>query len=100
MPGSRLHEPIPTHRTAGKDDSKKTHPAHHAGAFMSRPSLRADVMRPSALGANEIAVWRQMQAETPSLHRAFFSPGFALACEHAIGRVYVAVLHDKTGIRG
>jgi CelD/BcsL family acetyltransferase involved in cellulose biosynthesis len=67
---------------------------------MSGRSLRADVMRPSALGAGEIAVWHRMLDETPSLRRAFFSPNFALACERATGRAYVAVLHDGAGIRG
>jgi CelD/BcsL family acetyltransferase involved in cellulose biosynthesis len=67
---------------------------------MSGPSLRADIMRPSALGVNEIAIWHRMLDETPSLQRAFFSPSFALACERATGRAYVAVLHDGSGIRG
>jgi CelD/BcsL family acetyltransferase involved in cellulose biosynthesis len=62
--------------------------------------LRADVMRPSRLGASELAVWRQMQEQLPSLHRAFLSPTFAQACERANGRAYVAVLHEAGTIRG
>ena len=62
--------------------------------------LKGEVMRPSALGAAETAAWRQMQAQSPSLRRAFLSPSFALACERASSRAYVAVLHDGSGIRG
>jgi hypothetical protein len=39
-------------------------------------------------------------AGSRSLQRAFFSPTFALACERAIGRTYVVVLHDDASIRG
>jgi CelD/BcsL family acetyltransferase involved in cellulose biosynthesis len=41
-----------------------------------------------------------MQAQSPSLQRAFLSPTFAQACERANGRSYVAVLHDAGVIRG
>lgn len=60
--------------------------------------LRADVLRPSELGASETAAWRDMQATLPSLQRAFFTPTFALACERAHGRAYVAVLHAGSTI--
>ncbi len=74
--------------------------AGFAGEF-KRPSARrksicGEVMRPSALGASEIALWHQMQAQTRSLQRAFF----ALACERATGRAYVLILDDGSTIRG
>ena len=62
--------------------------------------LRADVLRPSALGAPELAAWQQMQARWPALQRAFLTPQFALACEQANGRAYVAVLHHDGALRG
>jgi CelD/BcsL family acetyltransferase involved in cellulose biosynthesis len=67
---------------------------------MTETDLRGEVMRPSALGAGETVAWRQMLAGSRSLQRAFFSPTFALACERAIGRTYVVVLHDGGSIRG
>lgn len=62
--------------------------------------LRADVLRPSALGAVELAAWQQMQAQWPPLQRAFLTQRFALACEYANGRAYVAVLHEAGVVRG
>ena len=62
--------------------------------------LRADVLRPSALGAVELARWQQMQARWPVLQRAFLAPQFALACEQANGRACVAVLHHGGAVRG
>jgi CelD/BcsL family acetyltransferase involved in cellulose biosynthesis len=63
-------------------------------------ALRAEVVRPSTLGASERAQWHEMQAQSPSLQRAFLSLTFAQACERANGRAYVAVLHDAGAIRG
>jgi CelD/BcsL family acetyltransferase involved in cellulose biosynthesis len=62
--------------------------------------LRADVLRPSSLGTGELVAWRQMQTQWPPLQRAFLTPRFALACEHAHGRAYVAVLHHGGAVRG
>lgn len=62
--------------------------------------LKAEVMRPSALGAAERAAWAGMVAATPALHRAFFALGFARACETAHGRACVAILHEGGAIRG
>jgi len=70
------------------------------GPVVTEEALRADVLRPSALGAAELAAWRQMQMRSASLRRAFLSPTFAQACERAHGRAYVAVLHQGGGIRG
>jgi CelD/BcsL family acetyltransferase involved in cellulose biosynthesis len=39
-------------------------------------------------------------AGSPSLQRAFFSHGFAEACERAMGYAYVGVLYDNSEIRG
>lgn len=66
---------------------------------MDSSSIRADVMRPSALGSGEIALWQEMVQARRSLQRAFFSPTFALACERATGRAYISVLHDRNGIK-
>jgi CelD/BcsL family acetyltransferase involved in cellulose biosynthesis len=63
------------------------------------PPIRADVIRPSELGAAETTAWRGMQAKLPSLQRAFFTPTFAQACERAHGRAYVAVLHTNSTIQ-
>src|SRR5690348_5018484 len=71
-----------------------------AGGPVTAGNVKADVMRPSALGAVEIAAWRRMQVQSPSLQRAFLAPSFALACERASGRAYVAVLHEAGVIRG
>jgi CelD/BcsL family acetyltransferase involved in cellulose biosynthesis len=65
-----------------------------------KAGLRAEIVRPSQLGAVELAAWRDMQARTPSLQRAFLTPTFALACEQAYGRAFVAVLHSGGSIQG
>ena len=62
--------------------------------------LRAEVLRPSALGAAELGAWRQMQSQWSPLRRAFLTPRFALACERANGRAYVAVLHRRGAPQG
>jgi CelD/BcsL family acetyltransferase involved in cellulose biosynthesis len=66
----------------------------------TEPGIRAEVVRPSALGAAERAVWHQMLEASPCLQRAFFTPAFALACEQATGLAYIAVLHTQSTIRG
>ena len=63
-------------------------------------SLKCDVMRPSALGTAELDAWRQFMRQSEHLQRAFFSPEFAIACERAMRRAHVAVLHDGSGIQG
>jgi CelD/BcsL family acetyltransferase involved in cellulose biosynthesis len=67
---------------------------------MTVHALKGKVIRPSELGPNEIALWHRMLAQSPSLQRAFFTPAFALACERATGRAYVAVLHSGATIQG
>jgi CelD/BcsL family acetyltransferase involved in cellulose biosynthesis len=62
--------------------------------------LRGVVLRPSELNSGEITLWQQMLAQSRSLQRAFFTHGFAHACERASGRAYVAVLHEGSNIRG
>ena len=61
--------------------------------------LRCEVLRPSELGPHEVAVWRQMLAQSRWLQRAFFSPTLALACERAFNRVHVAVVHEGSNIQ-
>ena len=69
-------------------------------AVDARASLRCEVMRPSALGPSETDTWRRMIEATPALRRAFLTPSFALACERATRRAWIAVLHDSGGLRG
>ena len=61
--------------------------------------LKCEVLPPSALGACETAAWHRMMDQSPLLQRAFFSPGFALACERAGRKVYVGVLYDDSGVQ-
>lgn len=62
--------------------------------------MNIEVLRPSALGAAELAAWRALAAASPTMRRAFCAPGFALACEAAHGRARVAVLHEAGTIAG
>ena len=62
--------------------------------------LKCEVMRPSDLGAEETAAWHRMMDQSPLLQRPFFTPGFALACERAGRRAYVAVLTRDAEIHG
>lgn len=62
--------------------------------------LKAEVLAPSRLGPAELQAWSQMVAATPHLQRAFFSHGFARACEMAHGLAHVGVLHESGAIRG
>ena len=68
------------------------------GARGLKGDFIADVMRPSALGPPELAAWRDLLAANPLLHRAFLAPEFALACEQAGTRAFVAVLHRSGAI--
>jgi CelD/BcsL family acetyltransferase involved in cellulose biosynthesis len=68
--------------------------------MVTSSSLRGYILRPSELGESEIAVWHQMLDSSPSLQRAFFTPAFAVACERAIGRAHVGVLHEGGTIVG
>jgi CelD/BcsL family acetyltransferase involved in cellulose biosynthesis len=67
---------------------------------MTEPARRAEVVRPSDLGPAEEELWRKFQARSPSLHRAFLTPGFAVACERANGRARVAILLEGNAICG
>lgn len=64
---------------------------------MSDDGLRAVVLRPSELTAAEREAWAAMMAQTPHLRRAFFSHGFALACEEATDLARVALIRDREG---
>jgi CelD/BcsL family acetyltransferase involved in cellulose biosynthesis len=61
--------------------------------------LKVELMVPSRLAAAQIGAWTGMMAATPHLQRAFFSPGFARACEEASSLAYVAILHEGGTIR-
>jgi CelD/BcsL family acetyltransferase involved in cellulose biosynthesis len=52
------------------------------------------VKPPAALDQHELAAWRDAQAETPHLRRAFFTPGFARACGEAWPGARVAVFRE------
>lgn len=64
---------------------------------MTGCDIHAEIVRPSELGPAELDEWSQIQLKSPELQRAFLSPTFALACERAYGRAYVAVLIDDIG---
>lgn len=63
---------------------------------MSRDGFRANVKLPSELTETERADWGAMMRRTPHLQRAFFSPGFALACEAAGNLARVMVICDRS----
>ncbi len=63
---------------------------------MSGDGLHAEIKRPSELTADERADWAGMLKQTPHLRRAFFSHGFALACEQATGLAHVALIRDRS----
>jgi CelD/BcsL family acetyltransferase involved in cellulose biosynthesis len=63
-------------------------------------TLSADIVRPSALGPQERALWQDIQAQSAALQRAFLTPTFAEACERANGRAYVAILHEGGAVQG
>lgn len=72
---------------------------NHADAPIRRPT-RCDVLRPSELAADDVALWRTMIAQSPCMQRAFFTPEFAVACQRAGCRAYVAILSDGLGVCG
>lgn len=63
---------------------------------MSSDGLHAEIKRPSELTAGERADWVEMQRLTPHLRRAFFSHGFALACEQGSDLARVALIRDRS----
>ena len=70
------------------------------GARLAGEVLEAEVLTPSHLDDADRAAWTHMLAATPDLRRAFFAPGFALACERAGYRVRVGVLRQGGATRG
>lgn len=56
--------------------------------------LRSTNKPPSALTEAERSDWANLLSQTPHLRRAFFSHGFALACEEATGRAQVTLIRD------
>lgn len=60
----------------------------------TEPPLTAEVKPPAALDPHELAAWRDAQAATPHLRRAFFTPGFARACGEAWPGARVAVFRQ------
>ena len=58
------------------------------------------VIRPSELGAAEIAAWHDMQAATPTLANPFLSPEFTIAVGRVRPIARVAVLSEGQDITG
>jgi CelD/BcsL family acetyltransferase involved in cellulose biosynthesis len=56
--------------------------------------MKIHVVRPSELGASEIAAWRAMQDAQPHLANPFLSPEFTLAMGEVSPQARVAVLDD------
>lgn len=90
---------LPGVTTATVADKTMLPPDCLALAPVRRPT-RCDVVRPSELTARDIQVWHEIVAHSAIMQRPFFVPAFALACERAGCRVYVAVLSDEAGICG
>ncbi len=62
--------------------------------------MQISVVRPSELGAAEIAVWHALQTTTASLANPFLSPEFAVAVGRSRPGARVAVLADGPEITG
>jgi CelD/BcsL family acetyltransferase involved in cellulose biosynthesis len=55
---------------------------------------RCVISSPSQLTSKELGRWSEIQGHSPHLHRAFFSPAFALACERAGFDTRIAVIRQ------
>lgn len=62
--------------------------------------MQISVVRPSELGAAEVAEWRQMQESQPRLQNPFLAPEFTLAVGRSRPTARVAVLQDGREIVG
>ena len=62
--------------------------------------MQISVIRPSELGADEIAAWHSMQRQTRSPANPFLSPEFAVAIDKFRSDARVAVLADGSEIIG
>lgn len=62
--------------------------------------VRVSVIRPGELGPAEIAAWRSMQQDTPSLANPFLSPEFVIAAGRFRRGARVAVLTEGQSITG
>jgi len=67
--------------------------------MMGHQTIRYSIIRPSELGNAERTVWRRLQSANASLHRAFYSPEFATACEQAGYRTFVTIGYDRDQIQ-
>jgi CelD/BcsL family acetyltransferase involved in cellulose biosynthesis len=63
-------------------------------------ALRADVLRPAALGAAEAQAWRALQAATPDFGNPLFGPDFAVAVGAVREDAHVAVFRRNGCIVG
>lgn len=62
--------------------------------------MRTTLCRPSELGVDDLAMWRQIQRTSAELTSPFLSPGFALALETVREDVWVAVIADGARTAG
>jgi CelD/BcsL family acetyltransferase involved in cellulose biosynthesis len=62
--------------------------------------MKIETIRPSELGASEVARWREMQRTVPTLDNPFLSPEFTIAVGRLRVRARVAVLIDGQSIAG
>jgi CelD/BcsL family acetyltransferase involved in cellulose biosynthesis len=62
--------------------------------------LKISVIRPSELGADDLAAWRGMQAAAPRLGSPFLAPEFTIAVGRARPAARVAVLQDGSATVG
>jgi CelD/BcsL family acetyltransferase involved in cellulose biosynthesis len=62
--------------------------------------MKITVVRPDDLGTNELDLWHEFQAATPSLTSPFLAPDFAVTVGRVRPRSRVAVLADGAAIVG
>jgi CelD/BcsL family acetyltransferase involved in cellulose biosynthesis len=62
--------------------------------------MRIDVIQPADLGEAEIARWREIQGQHPSLSSPFFTPEYTLSLGTARPDLRIAVLEDQGKIVG
>lgn len=62
--------------------------------------MRIDVIQPADLGVAEIARWREIQDQHPSLSSPFFTPEYMLSLGSARPDLRIAVLEDQSEIVG
>jgi len=62
--------------------------------------LSVDVLAPGALGAPELAAWREFQDASPRFASPYFAPDYALAADGIVPGAAVAVIHRGGALEG